>query len=116
MKKCKLSAYYKAVHKDGLIIWYEKQSDEIVCTVSLTEERGQTWIGSLYIAFPYRHTGLCKELLDYATFNGGDHLSARKSSRAAKIYQTYGFKIYDEDSEYFYMTINQTVENANEIN
>lgn len=106
MQKNKLSDFDKAVHDDGLIIWYEKESDEIVCLVSLKPQQGQTWICGLYVAQKYRGLGICRALLDYATFNGGNHLSVRKSSRAAKIYENYGFTTYDKDEKFLYMSIN----------
>lgn len=104
MQKNKLSDFDKAVHDDGLVIWYEKESDEIVCLVSLKPQQGQTWICGLYVAQKYRGLGICRDLLDYATFNGGNHLSARKSSNTAEIYKHYGFNIYDEDDNFFYMS------------
>jgi ribosomal protein S18 acetylase RimI-like enzyme len=110
MQKNKLSDFDKAVHDDGLVIWYENESDEIVCLVSLKPQRNQTWICGLYVAQKYRGLGFCKALLDYATFNGGNHLSVRKSSRAAKIYENYGFATYDEDDDVLYMSINSRPE------
>ena len=106
MQKNKLSDFDKAAHDDGLVIWYEKESDEIVCLVSLKPQQGQIWICGLYVAQKYRGLGICRELLDYATFNGGNHLSVRKSSHAAEIYKNYGFTTYDEDDEFLYMSIN----------
>ena len=108
MTKSKLCDYYRADHKDGLIIWYENDNEEIVCTVSITEYEGQMWIGALYVSPLYRRKGLCRELLDYATFNGGNHLAVRKTNKPAIIaYSRYGFKKYDEDKTNYYMAIHR---------
>lgn len=106
MQKSKLSDFDKSVHDDGLVIWYEKESDEVVCLVSLTPQKGQIWICGLYVSQKYRGSGICRSLLDYVTYNGGNHLAVRKSSRAAKIYKHYGFTTYDEDDKFLYMSIN----------
>lgn len=88
MLKNKLTEYDKIEHSDGLIIWYQKHSEEIVGIVSLRPHNGQTWICSLYVSPDFRGLGICRDILDYATFNGGNHLSVRKTNtRAVDIYK-----------------------------
>lgn len=104
MTKSILTNYDRFNHKDGWIVWYEKDSEEIVCTISITEHEGQMWIGAVYVSPLYRRKGICKALLDFATFNGGDHLAVRKTNSIALLaYKNYGFRIYDEDEVNFYM-------------
>ena len=106
MQKSKLSDYYKVNHSDGLVIWYEKDSDEIVCTIALSEESGQIWVHSLYVSPTYRNRGICFSLSDYAIFNGADHLRVLKSNiRAEHTYKSYGFEVYDSNSTHTYMRI-----------
>ena len=102
--KNKLADYDRFDHKDGLVVWYEKDSEEIVCTLSLTKHDGQTWIGAVYVSPIYRRKGICMALLDFATFHGGDHLAVRKTNiPALTAYRNYGFKTYDEDDTNYYM-------------
>ena len=115
MLKNKLSNFDKVSHDDGLIIWYEKESEEIVCLVSLKPQQGQIWICGLYVSEKYRGSGICRSLLDYATFNGGTHLSARASSRAAEIYKHYGFVTYDADDKFLYMSVNTCQESLSAL-
>lgn len=106
MLKNKLTEYDKIEHSDGLIIWYQKHSEEIVGIVSLRPHNGQTWICSLYVSPDFRGLGICRDILDYATFNGGNHLSVRKTNtRAVDIYKKYGFTAYDDDDDCWYMSI-----------
>ena len=106
MTKSKLCNYDRSEHKDGWTVWYEKDSDEIVCTLSIAEHDRQMWIGAVYVSPSYRHKGLCTALLDYAVFNGGDHLAVRKSNTPAlSAYTNYGFKRYDEDKLNYYMVL-----------
>lgn len=109
MLKNKLADYERCEHKDGWIVWYEKESDEIVCTLSLTKYNGQMWIGAVYVAPTYRGNGMCRALLDFATFNGGDHLAVRKTNiPALTAYRNYGFKTYDEDETNYFMRYEDT--------
>ena len=104
MLKNKLTNYDRHDHKDGLIVWYEKESEEIVCTLSITKHDGQTWIEAVYVSPTYRRKGICMALLDFATFHGGDHLAVRKKNiPALTAYRNYGFKTYDEDETNYYM-------------
>lgn len=102
----KLNQFDRYIHKDGLIIWYEKGTDEIVGTLSLNMDQGQMWISSLYVSPLYRGKGICRSMLDYAVFNGGNYLRVRKGNPALWIYKKYGFKIFDETNEYYYMRLN----------
>ena len=107
MKKSILCCFYKSIHTDGLIVWYENDTDEVVCMIRPFASEGQMWVDSVYVSPTYRKKGLCKAMLDYVTFvNGCDHLSVRKSNeRAFKIYKKYGFEVYDSSGEYSYMSL-----------
>ncbi|MEF9984537.1 MAG: GNAT family N-acetyltransferase [Oscillospiraceae bacterium] len=67
--RSRLCDYDKTSNSDGLSIWYEKESNEVVCMVSEKEERGKVWICSVFVSPKYRHLGLCESLLNYADEN-----------------------------------------------
>lgn len=55
----------------------------------------------------YRGQGLSYQLLDYATKElGVKNLAVAKDNKIAKhVYDKYGFKVTDEDDDYYYMSI-----------
>ena len=91
---------------DGYI-WFD--NDELVAMVGSCEYRDDKtkWVVSLEITKDYRGYGLSKQILNYAvkTMNC-KYLSVNKNNKIAKkVYDEYGFKVYQEDSTMYYMTI-----------
>ena len=64
-------------------------------------------VSDLEIREKYRGLGLSYQLLDYATKRcGAINLAVEKSNTIAKyIYDKYGFRVTDEDDEYYYMSL-----------
>ena len=62
----------------------------------------------------YKGLGLSYQLLDYATKKcGAKNLAAKKSNTIAKhVYDKYGFRVTDEDDEYYYMSLRKEKEDA----
>lgn len=98
---------------DGYI-WFDK--DELVCMVGSCQYRDDKtkWVVSLEIIKKYRGYGLSKQILDYAvkTMNC-KYLSVNKNNKVAKkVYDDYGFKVYQEDDTMYYMTIDKINESC----
>ena len=66
-------------------------------------------VSDLEIREKYRGLGLSYQLLDYATKRcGAINLAVEKSNTIAKyIYDKYGFRVTDEDDEYYYMSLSK---------
>ena len=98
---------------DGYI-WFD--NDELVAMVGSSEYRDDKtkWVVSLEITKNYKGYGLSKQILDYAvkTMNC-KYLSVNKNNKIAKkVYDDYGFKIYQESDTMYYMTIDKNVESG----
>lgn len=82
--------------------WYD--DNELVATVEIKQENGVKWICGVYVSPLYRCNGLALNLLQFATLIGGKKLSVSKSNtKALALYKKFGFSIFDEDEEYYYM-------------
>lgn len=66
-------------------------------------------VSDLEICEKYRGLGLSYPLLDYATQRcGAKNLAVKKSNSIAKyVYDKYGFRVTDEDDEYYYMSLSK---------
>ena len=66
-------------------------------------------VSDLEISEKYRGLGLSYQLLDYATKRcGAINLAVEKNNTIAKyIYDKYGFRVIDEDNEYYYMSLSK---------
>lgn len=98
---------------DGYI-WFD--NDELVAMVGSCEytDDKTKWVVSLEITKKYRGYGLSKQILDYAvkTMNC-KYLSVNKNNAVAKkIYDEYGFKVYQEDKTMYYMTIDKNIKES----
>lgn len=82
--------------------------DELVCYVGSCEytDDHTKWIVSLEIMPEYKGHGLSKQILDFATKTMKcKYLSVNKDNKLAKkIYDDYGFKVYHEDKNMYYMS------------
>lgn len=95
-------------------IWFD--NDELVAMVGSCEYRDDRtkWVVSLEITKNYKGYGLSKQILDYAvkTMNC-KYLSVNKNNKIAKkVYDDYGFKVYQEDNTMYYMTINKNIKES----
>lgn len=94
---------------DGYI-WFDE--DKLVAMVGSCEYRDDKtkWIVSLEITKDYKGYGLSKQILDYATKTMKcKYLSVNKNNKLAKkIYDDYGFKVYQESDAMYYMTIDKS--------
>ncbi len=101
--RCKDTDTYKC---DGYM-WFDK--DNLVAQVGSCEylDDGTKWIVSLDIMKDYKGHGLSKQILDFATKTMKcKYLSVDKNNKLAKmIYDQYGFKVYYEDDDLYYMTL-----------
>lgn len=66
-------------------------------------------VSDLEINEKYRGLGLSYQLLDYATKRcGARNLAVKKDSTIAKhVYDKYGFRVTDENDEYYYMSLSK---------
>ena len=91
---------------DGYI-WFD--GDNLVAMVGSCEytDDKTKWIVSLEITKNYKGYGLSPQILDYATKTMKcKYLSVNKNNKLAKkIYDDYGFKVYEESETMYYMTI-----------
>lgn len=101
--RCKDTDTYKC---DGYM-WFDKEN--LVAQVGSCEylDDGTKWIVSLDIMKDYKGYGLSKQILDFATKTMKcKYLSVDKNNKLAKmIYDQYGFKVYYEDDDLYYMTL-----------
>ena len=110
--RCKDTDTYKC---DGYM-WLDK--DNLVAQVGSCEylDDGTKWIVSLDIMKDYKGHGLSKQILDFATKTMKcKYLSVDKNNKLAKmIYDQYGFKVYYEDDNMYYMTLEANPVKVNE--
>lgn len=110
--RCKDTDTYKC---DGYM-WFDKENR--VAQVGSCEylDDGTKWIVSLDIMKDYKGHGLSKQILDFATKTMKcKYLSVDKNNKLAKmIYDEYGFKVYYEDDNMYYMTLEANPVNVNE--
>lgn len=110
--RCKDTDTYKC---DGYI-WFD--NDNLVAQVGSCEylDDGTKWIVSLDIMKDYKGHGLSKQILDFATKTMKcKYLSVDKNNKLAKmIYDEYGFKVYYEDDNMYYMTLEANPVKVNE--
>lgn len=110
--RCKDTDTYKC---DGYM-WFDKEN--LVAQVGSCEylDDGTKWIVSLDIMKDYKGHGLSKQILDFATKTMKcKYLSVDKNNKLAKmIYDEYGFKVYYEDDNLYYMTLEANPVKVNE--
>lgn len=110
--RCKDTDTYKC---DGYM-WFDKEN--LVAQVGSCEylDDGTKWIVSLDIMKDYKGHGLSKQILDFATKTMKcRYLSVDKNNKLAKmIYDQYGFKVYYEDDNLYYMTLESNPVKVNE--
>lgn len=110
--RCKDTDTYKC---DGYM-WFDKENR--VAQVGSCEylDDGTKWIVSLDIMKDYKGHGLSKQILDFATKTMKcKYLSVDKNNKLAKmIYDQYGFKVYYEDDDLYYMTLESNPVKVNE--
>lgn len=110
--RCKDTDTYKC---DGYM-WFDKEN--LVAQVGSCEylDDGTKWIVSLDIMKDYKGHGLSKQILDFATKTMKcKYLSVDKNNKLAKmIYDQYGFKVYYEDDDLYYMTLEANPVKVNE--
>lgn len=110
--RCKDTDTYKC---DGYM-WFDKENR--VAQVGSCEylDDGTKWIVSLDIMKDYKGHGLSKQILDFATKTMKcKYLSVDKNNKLAKmIYDQYGFKVYYEDDDLYYMTLEANPVKVNE--
>lgn len=91
---------------DGYMWMNDK--DELVCYVGSCEytDDHTKWIVSLEIMPDYKGHGLSKQILDFATKTMNcKYLSVNKDNKLTKkIYDDFGFKVYHEDKNMYYMS------------
>ena len=102
--RCKDTKEYKC---DGYM-WLDN-NNKLVCHVGSCEYNDDhtKWIVSLEILPKYKGHGLSKQILYFAVNKMKcRYLSVNKSNKLAKyIYDQYGFKVYQEDKNMYYMVL-----------
>ena len=110
--RCKDTDTYKC---DGYM-WFDNEN--LVAQVGSCEylDDETKWIVSLDIMKDYKGHGLSKQILDFATKTMKcKYLSVDKNNKLAKmIYDEYGFKVYYEDDDLYYMTLEANPVKVNE--
>ena len=108
--RCKDTSEYIC---DGYI-WLD--NDKLVCNVGSCEYRDDhsKYIVSLEVSNEYRGYGLSKQLLDFAVNKMKcSKLSVSKSNTIAKkIYDDFGFKVFHEDDNMYYMEYDKLLNEA----
>lgn len=95
-------------YESEIFLWYEDNSDELVGQVILDNIDDQLWIKGVYISPKYRKKGLSYDLLGVAIALGGRRLAVRKHNVVAfEIYKKLGFKIFDENKEFYFMKLQE---------
>jgi len=101
---------------DGYI-WFD--NDELAAMVGSCEytDDKTKWIVSLEVTKNYKGYGLSKQILDYAVKSMNcKYLSVNKNNEIAKkVYDDYGFKVYQESDTMYYMTINKNIKEATNV-
>ena len=111
--RCKDTNYYIC---DGYIWFDNNELVAIVGSCEYTDDKTK-WIVSLEITKNYKGYGLSKQILDYATKTMNcKYLSVNKNNKIAKkVYDDYGFKVYQESDSMYYMTIDKNINESNDI-
>lgn len=80
---------------------------KVQAMINTEDKNGDIWIQGLEIFGDAKGKGYSKYLLDIAVNDlGATKLSVNKSNTIAKkVYDKYGFKIYDEDDNMYYMEL-----------
>jgi len=86
-------------------IWYD--GDKQVAKLDVFDWWDGLNIEDLEVKPEYRGSGLSYDLLDFATKElGAKNLAVAKDNDIAKhVYDKYGFKVTEEDKDYYYMSI-----------
>ena len=95
---------------DGYIWFDDNKLVAMVGSCEYTDDKTK-WVVSLEITKEYQGYGLSKQILDYAvkTMNC-KYLSVNKNNKIAKkVYDDYGFKVYQQSDTMYYMTIDSAV-------
>lgn len=82
-------------------------NDEVQAMINTEDKHGDIWIQGLEIFGESKGKGYSKYLLDIAVNDlGATKLSVNKNNTLAKkVYDKYGFKVYDEDDNMYYMEL-----------
>lgn len=132
-KKIKLSSFKRVKITEDVIVKYKKEypmlkhvrckdtkeyicdgymwldDDKLVCHVGSCEylDDNTKWIVSLEILPEYRSCGLSEQIVDFAVKNMKcKYLSVNKNNEIAKhVYDKYGFKVYQNDKNMYYMKL-----------
>lgn len=116
--RCEDTKEYKC---DGYI-WLDNQGDLVAHVGSCEYNDDHTkWIVSLEVIPKFKGHGLAKQILDYATKTMHcKYLSVNKKNKLAKsIYDKYGFNVYYEDENMYYMTVDpnpKTISESHTLN
>ena len=80
---------------------------EVQAMINTEDKDGDIWIQGLEIFGESKGKGYSKYLLDIATKDlGATYLSVNKNNTIAKnVYDKYGFEVYDEDDNMYYMEL-----------
>ena len=80
---------------------------KVQAMINTEDKGGVIWIQGLEIFGASKGKGYSKYLLDIAVSNlGATHLSVNKNNTTAKhVYDKYGFEVYDEDNNMYYMML-----------
>ena len=86
-------------------IWFD--GDSQVAKLNIFDWWDGLNVEDLEVNPKYRGQRLSYQLLDYATKElGVKNLAVAKDNKIAKhVYDKYGFKVTDEDDDYYYMSI-----------
>lgn len=108
--RCKDTKEYTC---DGYIWFDDNELVAMVGSCQYTDDKTK-WVVSLEITNKYKGYGLSKQILDYATKTMNcKYLSVNKNNAVAKkIYDEYGFKVYQEDKTMYYMTIDKNIKES----
>lgn len=91
---------------------WRANNGDIVAEFKIWDWRDGKNVSDLEISEKYRGLGLSYQLLDYATKRcGAINLDVEKNNTIAKyVYDKYGFRVTDEDDEYYYMSLSKEKE------
>ena len=80
---------------------------KVQAMINTEDKNGDTWIQGLEIFEDSKGKGYSKYLLDIAVNDlGANYLSVNKTNTLAKkVYDKYGFEVYDEDDNMYYMKL-----------
>lgn len=98
-----------AIKISGIVIdqydWYNKDTNEHICSVQTFEWWDGLNASGLEIQEQYKGNGLSYAVLDYAvSILGAKNIAVEKTNKIARhAYKKYGFVDVDEDDTYYYM-------------